>query len=760
MGKKLVSRTAKILSETKKSKDKEAVAVAYEHIPRDPNEQKHGSLYAVLELEDSGGHAEELVEGIIDALHSEFYSDPDRETLTSFESALTKINEFLAEKTREGQINWLGKLNAVLAVLAENTLHLTQAGRAEAYLFRGEHSSQITEELSGDPINPLRTFINIATGDLAENDKVVMTTPSIFFKLSKEELKKYVSETSPKKAVENLSQIISGEGGNGHAPSAVLVMEMVSPEAFVNVPEAETPGEVWIKEDKKSLEPVVEETVKGTAKAFDLLGKAASGAATFITTKAFPAVKSGAKKLASKAMRFKKHVLNKAEGEKNAERIILESEERIEEKKVGSTESLELDEETSGILESTKEDTPVTEIRIKETEKPKLLSMERFNFSFLERAKDGFSRIFKKLKLPKGKNSIIYLVFGIILIGGLIGYSVVNSQNEKAKKNAASLFAQAKTKYESALSEIENGQRAQALEDLNIAEKLANDAKNTKYGEKNAGKLISDISNARNRALGVIKNSANLFFDFGKGNLGGIVSDGTLIYTVSYEDGSVYSLDPKAKTTATITEKPGIEGKIKFATIIRSRKTLVCYTDTKNVYEIDLVSGKATKQTINGEWEDAVAMASYNSNIYLLSPIDNQIYKHLPTTTGYGRKTNYVTGAAAGELTGAIDLAIDSNAYTVDQAGQVQKYTAGAKQTYTIAGLPETLSNVKHIFTTTDTKGQYLLTPDKVIKIDENQNFVASYVSDSVKNIAGIYVDDATSMIYILSEGKVFSTSF
>jgi len=543
MGKKLVSRTAKILSETKKSKDKEAVAVAYEHIPRDPIEQKHGSLYAVLELEDSGGHAEQLVEGVIDALHSEFYSDSDRETLTSFESALTKINEFLAEKTQEGQINWLGKLNAVLAVLSENTLHLTQAGRAESYLFRGEHSSQITEDLAGDPINPLRTFINIATGDLAENDKVVMTTPAIFFKLSKEELKKYVSESSPKAAVENLSQIISGENGNGHTPSAVLVMEMVSPEAFVNVPEAETPGEVWIKEDKKSLEPVVEETVKGTAKAFDLLGKAASGAATFITTKAFPAVKSGAKKLVSAAKGFKK--------EKDAERIILESEERIEEKKVDSTESLELDEEASGILESPKEDTSPTEIRIKETEKPKLLSMERFNFSFLERLKDRFSGSLKKINLPKGRSSFLYLGVGLVLVIGLVAYLSINSSNERAKKDAANIFSQAKTKYETALSEISSGQRSQAIEDLNIAEKLANEAKNTKYGKSDAEKLLSDISAARDRALGIIKNTANEFFDFGKDELAGIYSNGIMIYALA-PDGSTYALDPKAKTSATI----------------------------------------------------------------------------------------------------------------------------------------------------------------------------------------------------------------
>lgn len=90
MAKKLVSRTAKVLSETKKTKDKEAVAVAYEHIPRNPDELKHGSIYAVIELEDKGGHAEEIAERIIDVLHESFYENLDKEPLESFEASLAK----------------------------------------------------------------------------------------------------------------------------------------------------------------------------------------------------------------------------------------------------------------------------------------------------------------------------------------------------------------------------------------------------------------------------------------------------------------------------------------------------------------------------------------------------------------------------------------------------------------------------------------------------------------------------------------------
>lgn len=745
MGKKLVSKTAKVLSETRKSKDKEAVAIAYEHIPRNPEEQAHGSLYAVIELEDSGGHAEEIAESIIDALHKEYYDDTTRDSLSSFESALGKINEELAERSSEGQINWLGKLNAVLGVLSESTLHLSQTGKADAYLYRGDHEMHITEDLSGDSVNPLRTFINVASGDLTEKDRVAIVTPGVFFKISKSELKKYATEGSPKTAVEDLSKVLAGENGTA-LPNAVMLLEMLSPESFAVEPEPETSTEVWVKEEGSKMSEMSEKTLHGTAKAFDYIGKAAKGTSAFITTKAFPAIKSGAKRIMKN---FKK--------EEGAERIIIESEEKVAPiKEAEGNDNIDL-EYDSGILEKpAAETTSGNEIRIKE-QKPSRLSIERFNFSGLGKYKDKFSSGFKKIKMPSGKFSLVYLIIGIILASSLVGYLVISSNNKKQLQAAESIFNQASEKYNQAVSEIDTGKRALAIEDLATAEKLANDVKATKYKKSETEKLLADITVTRERALGVIKNTASVFADFGKGTLDGFFTDGTLFYGVNYSDGSVYALDLKAKTVGTITEKPSIDGKIKFATLITKRKTLVVYTDQKSLYEIDLVSKKTTKQTVTGGLEDGVALSAYNANIYILSPSENQVYKHTSTTSGYGKKTAYV---ASGQFSSGIDIAIDSDIYVLSSGGEIQKYTAGVKKDYAVKGLPESTSDITRIYTDTTLKGQYLFNTSKVIKIDENQSFVAQYISDSVKDIKGMIVDDKSSTIYTLSEGKIYSISF
>ncbi|MDD3679224.1 MAG: hypothetical protein PHT36_03235, partial [Patescibacteria group bacterium] len=283
MGKKLVTRTAKVLSETKKTKDKEAIAVAYEHIPREPEEIAHGSIYAVIEVEDKSGKAEELAEKIIDVLHDAYYDDLGKEPLEAFENALAKINDELTDRSSEGHINWLGKLNAILAVFSNNTLHVTQAGKAEAYLYRGEHTMHITEELAGDEINPQRTFINIASGDLAEKDKVTFVTPGVFYKMSKHELKNYATNSSPKIAAENISKLLAGENGTTK-PNALLIVEMVSPESLISDDESEKSNEVWVPTQNKKTENMTEGAIGLIGK----IGNLSSALLLFIKTKAIP----------------------------------------------------------------------------------------------------------------------------------------------------------------------------------------------------------------------------------------------------------------------------------------------------------------------------------------------------------------------------------------------------------------------------------------------------------------------------------------
>jgi hypothetical protein len=152
MPKKLIARTAKLLTESKRGHRGKGVAVTYEHIPRDVDERNHGSIYAVINVNAPTGEAEEITELITDAFHGEYYQDLSRDPLTSFETALSKVNEELGEATHAGNTSWLKNLNAILAVLSGTTLHITKAGSAEAYLYRAINPATLVMTWPGIPL--------------------------------------------------------------------------------------------------------------------------------------------------------------------------------------------------------------------------------------------------------------------------------------------------------------------------------------------------------------------------------------------------------------------------------------------------------------------------------------------------------------------------------------------------------------------------------------------------------------------------------
>lgn len=756
MSKKLIPRIAKLLSETKKNKSREIVAIAYEHIPRNPLEQKHGSLYAVIELEDAGGYAEEIVDTILDILHREFYADCDKDSLASFESALAKINEDLAERSSQGQINWLGKLNAVLAALSENTLHLTQAGKSEAFLYRGEQMIHITEDLAGDSINPLRTFINIASGDLTEGDRLALVTPGVFLKLSKNELKRYVTENSPKIAINNLSQIL--EGQNQTTPNAVLIIEIVSPEIVATEPEADISPEQWLTQQNKKQENLGEKMIKNIAGAIDFSGKLADKLSAFFTENLVSKTKNISDKFKTKIKSFRK--------EKDVERIIIQEEPNSEETIAQNKSNEFIQDEifkTGPVHKSSKEKTikpGINEYRIREEEeKPRLLFLERFNFSPLNKIRNIFSQ--PKVKyLQNSRNKKVFIVGSALIIIVLSFLVTVNTQNKKVRLETENKYSQAKTKYENSLNALVSGNRILASQEINTALKLAIEAKNSKYKISGIEELISNIESTKNQIEGIIKNTAQEFFNFGKGRLDALYSDGKIYYTIKNENASVYALDPISKTMATIIEAPSIDGKVKDSTFIKARKVIVILTEKNSLYEIDLIAKKITKQNVISPIDSADAIDSFFSNIYILSKNNNQIFKYPKITAGYGRKTSYFVDEQNVDLSSALDFAIDANIYVLKNDSLVEKYTSGKLQSFNITGLPEGAKGANKIFASPEASGLLLYNKDKIIKIDEKQNFEAQFISDSLKNISAVLPSNNSSKILALSEGKIYTITY
>lgn len=104
--------------------------------------------------------------------HSLFESDG--ESWHRLDGALKEINGLFKGFLASGAVS---DIHAVIAFVdRERSIHISHAGRGEAYLVRHGGASQVTEFTKGKPV-PM--FVHIASGELESDDTIIMSTQRV-----------------------------------------------------------------------------------------------------------------------------------------------------------------------------------------------------------------------------------------------------------------------------------------------------------------------------------------------------------------------------------------------------------------------------------------------------------------------------------------------------------------------------------------------------------------------------------------------------
>ncbi|MEM7820336.1 MAG: hypothetical protein QW761_01910 [Candidatus Aenigmatarchaeota archaeon] len=209
-----------------------------------------GNIYFVIEILNINSLiANEISQMIINTVIREYYKNLENlngDVLFAFEMALRKINEKLGGLTEEGQISWIGNLNAIIAILQEKNIHITKAGTTELHLIRNGKINHITSGLSStEKPHPLKTFAQIISGTLEIGDKLVISTAGLFNYLSLDRIKITIASKEVREAAESLLKILQREKAE---PLNCLILEFTTEEELSNRPLPRQPEEFYIDE--------------------------------------------------------------------------------------------------------------------------------------------------------------------------------------------------------------------------------------------------------------------------------------------------------------------------------------------------------------------------------------------------------------------------------------------------------------------------------------------------------------------------------
>lgn len=150
----------------------------------------------------------------------------------------------------------------------------------------------------------------------------------------------------------------------------------------------------------------------------------------------------------------------------------------------------------------------------------------------------------------------------------------------------------------------------------------------------------------------------------------------------------------------------------------------------------------------------------YNLRAYILDPANKQVYKHNPTQTGYDKGAGWIKDNS--DISDAVSLAIDGDAYVLKNNGEVYKYQSGIKTNFSITGLDPTLQNPLKIWTYNNVENIYVLEPSgkRVIILDKNGKLINQYTAAEWQNPTGMIVREDQKTIYILDNNKVYKFKF
>lgn len=242
-----------------------------------------GTLLGVFEIDDQHEDSAYIVNFLASVAKKEYFNNPRRGAIESFEAALHKMNLALAELVKHGNITWLGKFHGAIGVLEKNNLHFSVTGHAKILLLRNDILADISEGLASEEshIHPIKTFVEVSSGRLTPHDQILLSSPELLALFSLDDLSKTATRMDHGRFTQFLKTALVNEidmaglvvvdietqdlspkppvsSKESPKPEPVRINNVFSQSAFVEKKPSETPSVLEALTEKKREEEYID----------------------------------------------------------------------------------------------------------------------------------------------------------------------------------------------------------------------------------------------------------------------------------------------------------------------------------------------------------------------------------------------------------------------------------------------------------------------------------------------------------------------
>ncbi len=734
-------------------------------------ERQYGRLFIAMELAFTAD-AYDVTEVIAETMQREFYADLNKSVLESFEHALTAVNQTLADLAAEGQNDWVGKLNAVVGVLHENEVHVTQIGTASAYMVRGHSSTDITEGLSDQASGATaKTFINVASGDLEVGDKILATTDEVLNHLSIIDIRRQLYLHPPARAIRKVADQMLTKGMPDRLAAAVL--EVTTIDLISNEPVSHDPDEIVLGAPRRHFE---------TLQRFKRLRKDTPLAAAVETGKKYydKNVKpTAAKTLASARARVDQ--LRGREAGPAAPRTAAGTPEtrrqpRTEERRAPQERATEIGRSAATTARQVVRQASQVISRAAHPLGRRIVELWRQSpiprsaaWQKITAATRPLTSRLARLPVKRfftARDKVLYrnliLLFVVILALGL-GLSIRSAQAKKEDQKVRDQIKvlqteQAKAETNYVLKDFD-GARRQLTEVKTQADQLSTD----KRLKNEVAGFEASLAASFDRINNVVAVADQPLADFTTAakdaNPSHLALSGVTIYAIG-DQGGLFTFNQTAKQTALANANPGIAGTIK-ATTTTSNGTVLFLTDQPSVFQLDATTQAIAEAplTAGSAWEPGIAIDTVQQNVFVLEPGKNQVWKHVKTLSAFEKGGPFLPEGV--DLKNAVDL-VSGNAISIlKDDGTVLRFVGGAQQAFQLAPPPTPtpgFSSPRLLAGNAGNDNLYIADTGnkRVLEYNGQGQYVRQFKLDAFGEARDMALDEKSNTLFVLAGPKLY----
>ncbi|HEY8108581.1 MAG TPA: hypothetical protein VIF43_01040 [Patescibacteria group bacterium] len=729
-------------------------------------ERQYGRVFIVADTPFTDD-AYDVGEVIADTFQREFFGDLNRTVGEAFENALTTLNQTLADLAAEGDSDWVGKLDAVVGVIHENEVFVTQVGQAKAYLVRGHSSTDITEGLSEPGAQTSKTFQNVAEGKLEVGDKVLFTTKELLGHFPIRDLRRTVFLHQPIRAIQKLAEDLEGKRPERFA---AVIVELTTVDLISSETLSDEPNEIILSaprghfESLQKFQPFTKDTP--AAEAYDKakrrwerefkprIKRSAAGAAHRV--RSWNASRKGEAPPPSPSEGERQTGPRHAPGTPETAPVRRQPKPESGAAAAGNAVA-QIGRQAADAVR------PLARKTGEQWRKSGLADSSAWKR--VARTAAPLTDRLKTLPWRKqfaGEKRVLYrnLIIAAALVFVIsVALSLNATQQRKAEEKVRAQIGQveelqAKAEQSFIIKDVD-GARKQLAQADHKADELAEQGI---LSDEVAG-LQQSLQKSYDRINDVVR-VQDPVADLGEetDGLTRLVQSGT----------SFYALGPKTKVVSfnlngnklSSGENPptssGVAG-----TATTSNGDVLLLTDKPSIVQLDTSSGVAAEVDLGtgGVWQKGVALDTVQQNAYVLSPQDDQVWSYTRTLSAFNKAEPYFDKKI--ELKDAVDIVTGASVHILKSDGSVVRAVGGQRERFDVSKAPAPDSALTganalainfandHIFVSDPRHG-------RIVEFNADGKYARQFRAEGFGELTDIVVDDKTEMLYALAGDRLW----